>query len=362
MKEKLPADIRSALVKVSTPFSIGSGLLLPEQGLLATGIGQLSGQREAVVKHPQLGHQPARVVFLDYSAQFALLRLSANLSGLRPVRLADAPEPGSLVFMLYRRGRRGCASLPADLLAAQAGRLQLQPLLDTERMETADDLLVVNESGQLIGFSNTAYFTTPDGARAHSLQPLQEAVRFLCDHPTASAARCESCGSLAIADPATVVCPVCNSPLQTPWQLREYEPEGISRTIEQILEKLGYQPALARVGCNTWRLQEAPKPVSLTYHPPTGLLSADATLCYLPPGHEQALYDYLLRENYSLRGMNINSRGTRVQLSLLIYDCYLQPDTALRQLQLFFECTRAYSLDLENKYGRLQKMHSDEEE
>jgi hypothetical protein len=360
MKDKLPADIRSALVKVTTPFSVGSGLLLPQQGLVATSLGQLSGQRTVVVRHAQLGRQLARVVFLDAAAQLALLRLSADTSGLRPLRLAAPPEAGSLVFIFYRQGRRGCASLPADLTGVQAGRLQLQPLLDSGRIAATDDLLVVDESGQLIGFADAARFAAAEGTEAHSLQPLQQALHFLHDHPAAEAARCASCSNLTIAD--TTACAFCGSPLQTPGQLHEYEPEGISRTIEQILAKLGKQPALARVGANTWRLREADRPVSLTYHPPTGLLSADASLGYLSPEYEQTVGDYLLRQNYALRGMNINSRGTRIQLSLLIYDCYLQPDTAFRQLQLFFERTRAISLDLENKYGSLQKMRSDEEE
>ena len=363
MKENLPADVRSSLVKVATPFSIGTGLLLPAQGLVATSIGQLSGQRTVVVRHARLGQQLANVVFLDSAAQFALLRLSAGtFSGLPPIRLAEAPGPGSLVFIRYRPGHRSCASMPADLVGAQAGRLQLHPLLDTDRLGTADDLLIVDEWGQLIGFSNAHSFTTPEGAQAHSLQPLQEALHFLQKHPAAEAARCSSCGSITTADPATAACGICGCTRQTPAQLHTYEPEGISRTVEQILEKLGYQPALARIGSSTWRLQEAQKPVSLTYHPPTGLLSADATLGYLSPGHEQTIGDYLLRQNHALRGMNINSQGARIQLSLLIYDCYLQPDTALRQLQLFFERTRAYSLDLENKYGSLQKMRADEEE
>lgn len=362
MKGSLPPDIQSVLVQVATPFSIGSGLLLPDHGLVAMRIEQLSGQRTVVVRHAQLGRQLAKVVFLDPAAQLALLRLSAGMPGLSPARLVEPPTVGSLVFILYRRRQRSCTSLPAELQAVQAGKLLLLPLLDIDRISNAGDLLVVDELGQLIGFADADGIANPDGAEAHSMHSLLETLHFLRIHPAAEAARCGSCGTLSTVDTPATACARCGCILQTPGQLREYEPEGISSTVEQILEKLGHQPALARVGSNTWRLQEAQRPVSLTYHPATGLLSAEATLGFWGPASDPALHHYLLQENYALRGMNINTRGRRIQLSLLIYDCYLQPDTALRQLQLFFDCTRTYSLSLENNYGSLQKMRADEEE
>ena len=150
-------------------------------------------------------------------------------------------------------------------------------------------------------------------------------------------------------------CPHCGSKVLLPQDVKEYEPIGINKTIEDILLNLGHEVKLARIGPNLWEVIEGSAKVYLAYHEESGLIIGDSLLAQLPKREIGALYEFLLRENHRLENLSFSVKGNDIILSLIIYDRYLNVETGEYQMKRLFEKSDHYDDILVETYGAIWK-------
>jgi serine protease Do len=162
--------------------------------------------------------------------------------------------------------------------------------------------------------------------------------------------KCFACGNLVSEKELTKkVCPNCKEFLAI--EIENYEPEGIARTIEKLLKKIGYEIKLARKGPNAWEVNQGSATIQIIYNEKDGYIIGDAMLCRLPKTPSEPLYQYLLQQNYLLKGLNFSVKGLDIVLSLLIFERDLNMETGTILVKNLFERADYYDNVLVEKYG-----------
>jgi len=121
-----------------------------------------------------------------------------------------------------------------------------------------------------------------------------------------------------------------------------YEPQGVNKTLEQMIEQLGYNVLLSRTGPSSWSIVKGSALINISYHEKSGLITGDAHLCELPDEDIIHIYSYLLKQNYSLDGHTFSVKDNDIILSLLIYDQYFKQDIAVTLFKNLFELSDHY--------------------
>lgn len=166
------------------------------------------------------------------------------------------------------------------------------------------------------------------------------------------AAWCPSCARMIFEGiPVPAECTDCEGSLTFPGAVREVEPTGVAATIEAVITAADYDRRLARRGPNLWRIRRGSAAIQITYHPDSGLVTGDAYLCRLPEIPDAELFAFLLRENDRLQQLTFSTYGRDIILSFLIYDRYLEVDTALPRFQRLFERADYYDDVLVEGFG-----------
>ena len=340
--------------QVATPFSTGTGIHLPQHGLIVTNEHVVRDSASVVVGREGVAEQLAPVVYLDPYYDLAFLRIDAG----------GDPEP---IVLAPRRPKRGEAVTSigqhfGEHRRAEAGQVTEENYLrhgmdffvhDAVKGGTQSGSGVYTESGELVGVN---MFDAPDDP-GHSLAlpsvTLQEVLRDFQRGGGRPATRCFECRQLTFEVEANPRgrCPNCGAEIILPGQLEDAEPTGVNATIEQIVRAGGHDPRLARRGPNLWKIRQGSATIQIAYHEESGLVTGDAYLCQLPEVPSPDLFSYLLRENARTRQLSFSTYGRDIILSLLIYDRYLTVETALPRFEYLFEQADAYDNILVENFG-----------
>src|SRR5690606_6022329 len=134
-------------------------------------------------------------------------------------------------------------------------------------------------------------------------------------------------------------------------EVEEEAISGIAKTIEEILEKIGYNKELARIGQNKWEVEEGSAKIRITYNPENYFIISDAFLCQLPKQGIKELYTYLLRENFKLKGKFFSLHEGNVVLSSLIYDLDINLDSGESMFSDLFQKADHYDTVLIGQFN-----------
>ena len=340
--------------QVATPFSTGTGIHLPQHGLIVTNEHVVRDSASVVVGREGVAEQLAPVVYLDPYYDLAFLRLDAG-GNPEPIALAlRRPARGEAVtsigqhFGEHRREDRG--QVTGENLLRHGIDFFVH---DAVMGGTQSGSGVYTESGELLGVN---MFDAPDEP-GHSMAlpsvTLQEVLRDFQRGAGRPATRCFECRQLTFEVKANPRgrCPNCGAEIILPGQLEDAEPTGVNATIEQIIRAGGHDPRLTRRGPNLWKIRQGSATIQIAYHEESGLVTGDAYLCQLPDAPSPELFAYLLRENARTQQLSFSTYGRDIILSLLIYDRYLTVDTALPRFEYLFEQADAYDNILVDNFG-----------
>ncbi len=349
---------RSIVVQIATPYSTGTGFLLHEHGVIATNEHVVRDNREVVVESDLLPRQLARVLFTDPHLDIAFIE--------SPL-LAQAPE----VCLASGAGLKAGDQVIAVGHPFGLRYTATQGIVSNMRHEKNDVTYIqhdaalnpgnsggplVDVSGQVVGINtfiirngNSIGFTLPAGY-------LEEALRAFHAGEGKVGTRCPSCSNMVFEHTIDRrYCPHCGAAVELPSQAEVYEPIGMSHTIEELLTRSGHDVRLARRGPNAWEIRQGSARIDISYYEKTGLITGEAYLCLLPKDNIQAIYEYLLRQNYEMEGLTFSVRGQDIVLSLLIYDRYLNADTGLQLFSKLFEQSDFYDNYLVDNFGAVWK-------
>ncbi|MEM6396847.1 MAG: serine protease [Bacteroidota bacterium] len=344
------------VLPISTPYSSGAGFYLPAYGWVVTTEHLVRDNAQVIVTHPEKGRTLMPVIYLDPYYDLALLATddewptSADASPYETVK----PSTNQAITALGRPGygrkpQVGGTILQLDYEEHGITYISHDAWLDTEHCGGP----LIDEEGNLLGIN---YFDIIQGKPKAYALPTKTIYGCLNEFRAGDsrrATRCDHCQKLNFesGDQDHSHCINCGHPIRLPSQVAYYRAEGIQATIEDIIQASGHDPRLTRQGPNLWQISHGSARIMVSYHEDSGLLTGDAHLCQLPEAHEPDFFEYLLRQNYELEHLTFSTRGRDVILSLLIFDRYLNKETALPRIKHLMERADYYDNVLVERFG-----------
>lgn len=340
--------------QVATPFSTGTGVYVPEYGLVVTNEHVVRDNSTVVIGSETTSEQLAKVVYLDAYYDLAFLKPVEN-PDLPPLTLAPPPlSVGERVTAIGQHFGHPLRVSDGEVLETDHDHHGIGFIMHDAWQEAAHSGgPLFNAAGELTGIN--MYDIQEGKGRALSLPAavVIECLKAYTEGEGHAAARCFSCQSVIYETTVnpTGYCPKCGSELTLPGMVEDYKPTGVSATVEAIIKTAGHAPRMARRGPNLWSIRQGSAIIQLAYHEDSGLVTGDAYLCSLPDLPNAELFAFLLRENCKLRQLTFSTFGRDIVLSLLIYDRYLTVETALPRFEHLFAKADEYDNVLVETFG-----------
>lgn len=354
MEESNLHPYREAVVQIATPYSTGTGFYLQPHGLIVTAEHVVRDNSEVIVRAQHIPMQMVRVLYLDELHDLAFLDASGVTSGPEiPIAQGPPLREGEAVVAVgqpfgfpYQQAQSRVSNTSYEIAGIRF--IQYEATLGPRYSGGP----LVNLAGEVVGVNA---FLMRDGAVEGLALPVSYLVQAIADFERQGcrlSARCSSCKAIMYEELADQgYCSNCGASITLPQDAPDYEPVGVAKTMEDLLEQAGYLPQLSRRGPDAWEIQRGSARINVAYYEKTGLITGDAYLCTLPQKNIKALYEYLLRQNYETESLTLSIKGQDIILSLLIYDRYLNVDTGIALFEHLFERADYYDNVLVETYG-----------
>lgn len=349
---------RQVVIQIATPYSTGTGFYLKNPNLIVTNEHVIRDNATVVVDGEGFPKQLVKVVYIDPKYDLAFLEAPTE-STLPEIKLSAGNtlrEGDQVIAIGHPLGLKYSATkgIVSNARHEQNDIFYIQHDAALSPGNSGGPL--VDEKGDVVGINT---FIMRDGTNIGFSLPVKYLADSIVEFQTAGGkigTRCSSCSNLVFEDTIDQgYCPHCGAKVQLPTQIETYEPLGVAKTIEEIIEKIGYKVALGRVGPNKWEIQKGSAKINISYYEKTGLITGDAYLCVLPKENIKPLYEYLLRQNYQTESLTFSIREQDIILSLLIFDRYLNVETGFRLFSHLFDKADYYDNILVEQYGALWK-------
>jgi serine protease Do len=344
-------DFSSLLVQIATPYSIGAGFYFHENGWIVTSEHVVRDSQTVVVDRPGYTKQIGEVFYLDSRTDIALLRVPKP-ENIPTIQLHTAALQKGLPIKIRTSDK-------TDLVKSG---LILEAVIDIEGLTYFRHDVLLNgndhggliwsDAGTLLGMSTSV----GGGGMGLPVHYLTEALDWLDKRAGKTACRCYKCATIVYDDnPRGDSCPSCGEDLQLPALIPPYQPVGVAATIEHLLSELVTEVALTRRGPYSWQVEQGSAEINISYYEKNGLIVGEAHLCTLPEKDNEALYTYLLQQNYAIENLTFSIKNEDIVLSLVIYDRYLNESTGQNLFQHLFAQADAFDNLLVENYGALWK-------
>jgi serine protease Do len=350
---------KKVVIQIGTPYSTGTGFYLKKPNLIITNEHVVRDNKEVLIEGSGVPRQMVKVLFFDpkYDTAFLGAPQNAELPEIKLGENAAIREGDKVMAIGHPLGLNFTATqgIVSNTSQIENGIRYIQHDASLNPGNSGGPL--INSKGEVIGINT--YIISEGENLGFSLpaQYLSETLdEYLKNRNGKTGARCQVCSNLIFEDQLTDGhCPVCGSEITLPGMLEDYQPTGIAKTIENILDKCGHAVQLSRQGTNYWEISQGSAKIQITYHEQTGLICGDALLCSLPKKNIKPLYEFILRQNYTLQGMGFSIREQDIVLSLLILDLHLNEETGITLFRRLFEQADYFDNILIEKYGALSQ-------
>jgi len=343
----------SVVIEIATPYFIGTGFYLRDAGIIVTNEHIVRDNREVVINGVHFPKQLAKVLFIDERHDLAFVAAptvetpAVQLGVGNPVRQGDVVVAVGHPFGFKYSASQGIVS---NIRHEIEQILYIQHDAALNPGNSGGPL--INTQEQVVGVNT---FKIKDGDSIGISLPVQLLAEALAEFQKGGGeigVRCSSCSNGVFKSTIEgVYCPHCGAKLSLPDSVDEFEPIGVAATLEEMLEQLGYQAALSRSGPNCWTITNGSAKINVHYHEGNGIISGDAYLCSLPKENIKPLYEFLLRQNYTLEGLSLSIKEQAIILSTIIHDRYLNVETGLKLFQYLFEQADHFDNILVEEYG-----------
>ena len=354
---------KDIIVQIHTPGGSGSGFIVKDKNLIVTNRHVIHGHEEVVVRGEKFGKTITQVVYTDPLNDIAFLRVPdgyeesghVTISGERVnagERIVAIGHPLGLRFT----ATQGIVS-KSERKFNNVDYIQVDAAINPGNSGGP----LINEEGHVVGV-NTFIFR--NGESLGFALPSLTLNEILADYDTnfrdKRASKCSSCTNLVTKESLQDgYCPHCGNKFDiSEFESKSYMPEGVSATMEDILTSIGKDVRLARVGKSAWDVEEGSALIKITHNLKNRFIYCDAVLGSLPKQNIGDLYEYMLKENYSLEALSFSVDRQNIILSTIIYDADLNKETGTEILDELFKKADDYDNFLADTYGMEMAEHA----
>jgi serine protease Do len=357
--QQIIETLDDAVIQIATPYSTGTGIYLGQYGFIVTNEHVVRNFKNVIVRGKTFEKQLLDVVFLDSKYDIAIIQAPKGHS--MPTLELDTsaiPRPGDVIiaaghpFDLKFTATKGIISNihhqendinyyqhDAALNPGNSGG----PLVSESGKIIAINAFVFQQ-GQSLGFSLPAHYVATC-IEAYITGNGQKGLRCpSCENPTFES-----------EEQNLDYCTRCGAEIQYLNLLPDYEPHGVSHTIEKMITALGFDVALTRKGPLNWQIEKGSSKVMVSYYEKSGVLVGDVILCSLPPNRIDEIYYFLLRQNYEINGLGFSVRGTDIVLSMLVFDQFLKHNTLVEMFSRLIDAADHYDDHIIQSFGAIPK-------
>jgi serine protease Do len=351
------------IIQIATPQGTGTGFYLKDQNLIITNNHVVQGNFEVVISGKKFQKIMSPVYFNDPKYDLAFIAVpegtdmpSIPLDTEHPIKDGDQVIAIGHPYGLNYTATEGIVSKSSRI---QHGIHYIQ--IDAAINPGNSGGPLVNLDGEVIGVNT---FIIAGGDNLGFALPVSYLMESLNDYKQyfgKTAVRCSSCSNIVTAETIDgEYCPNCGAKVLLPSLKKdeEYKPTGAALTIEKILTELGKDVKLARKGPYSWEIEEGSAHITINYNE-NGFIVGDCYICSLPKSNIGQIYEYLLRENYSLEDVMFSVYNQDIVLSSFIYDQYLTYETGLQQFKDLFQKADYYDDYLIKNYGAIPRDEQD---
>jgi serine protease Do len=351
---------KNAVIQIATPQGNGTGFYLKRDNVIVTNDHVVHGNTEAVISGRTFPKQTSLVFFNDPKYDLAFIKPPEG-TDLPEIKLSsgfNVKEGDQVIaighpFGLNYTSTEGIVSKSKRL---QRGLNYIQ--IDAAINPGNSGGPLVNSNGDVVGVNT---FIIAGGDNLGFALPSEYLEEDLNDYKNFYGTyifKCFSCGYLVNSENIDgEYCPNCGTKINFPKQdsKTEYKPAGAAAIVETILEQLGKDIKLARIGPYRWEITEGTAKIIINYNQ-DGFIVIDSILCSLPKTNIGALYEFLLRENYKLDEMMFSVFYNDIILSAFIFDQYLTYETGLGLMKKLFAAADKYDDILIEKFQAVRKI------
>jgi serine protease Do len=351
------------IIQISTPQGTGTGFYLKDYNLIVTNDHVVRGNYEVAVSGKILKKSMAPVYFNDPKYDIAFIGIvdgvempSVPLNLDHPLHDGDQVIAIGHPYGLNYTATEGIVS-KANRVRGGINYIQIDAAINPGNSGGP----LVNLNGEVIGVNT---FIIAGGDNLGFALPAKYLIESLDEYKQyfgKVAVRCISCSNIVTQENIDgEYCPFCGAKVELPAIKKEaeYKPTGAAAVIETILEQLGKDVKLARKGPSMWEIQEGSANITVTYNE-NGFIVGDCFICSLPKTNIAPIYEFLLRENYTLEDLIFSVYNQDIVLSTFIYDQYLTYETGLQTFKDLFQRADYYDNFLIEKYGAIPRAEQD---
>lgn len=360
--EEIIEGYKDIIVQIHTPGGSGSGFVVKDKNLIVTNRHVIAGSEEVVIRGERFKKTLAKVIYTDPLNDIAFLRIPDGLEDQGHATISNEPvNAGERIIAIgHPLGLRFTAT--QGIVSKSERKFNNVDYIQVDAAINPGNSggPLINEEGHIVGV-NTFIFRDGEslGFALPSTTLNQILVEYNDSYQNERASKCPSCTNLLTeASLQGGYCPHCGSKFDlSEFSSVPYQPEGVSKTMEDILTAIGKDVKLARVGKSAWDIEEGSAMIKITHNLNNRFIYCDAILGSLPKQNIGDLYSYMLKENYDLESLSFSVDRQNVVLSTIIYDADLNMETGKEILTELFQKADDYDNHLADAYGMEMAEH-----
>lgn len=349
---------QSTVVQIATNSGTGTGFYLLDYDLIVTNNHVVKDNRKVTVKGRTFDKRLSQVLFTDEKYDLAFLQPPVDMKELPELKLGEYAvlKDGDMVIAIghpYGLNYTATQGVISRVDRVQQGLKYIQ--VDAAINPGNSGGPLINTQGDVVGVNTFIIKGADNLGFALPVNYLKEALDEYKAIKGEIAIRCPNCTTMVTEETLDngKYCPNCGTAIDFPFkdEVVEVPISGIAKTIEDILERLGFNRELARTVQNRWEVQEGSAKIRITYNPENFFIISDAFLCQLPKQGIKELYAFMLRENFKLKGKFFSVHEGSVVLSSLIYDLDINLDSGQAMFSDLFQKADHYDTILIGQFN-----------
>jgi serine protease Do len=361
--QQIIENYQDAIIQIATQTVTGTGFYVKEYDVIVTNNHVVDNNTEVTIKGKAFDKIVSRVWYTDKKHDLAFLQPppATILPDVRLGTYEQMKDGDEIVAIGHPYG--------LNYTATQGVISKVDRIRDGLKFIQIDAAInpgnsggpLVNDKGEIIGVNSFIIRGGDNLGFALPVNYLRTALQLYTPNKGTPTTRCFSCDFLVTAQnmDSGKYCPSCGTEVKLPeLPEKEIEPIGVAKTIETILKDLGKDIKLARNGTNNWEVEEGSAKIKITYNPENFFIVGDAFLCQMPTDGTKIkpLYQFLLQENFTLKGLTLSCNGQNIVLGCILYDLDVTHENGKEQFEKLFKKADEYDDLLKRDFACLDRL------